>query len=242
MFTIAICDDDMNILVSIKKYIEEFARENKISVSIDLFNSGRELLKSSLKYNIIFLDIILQAENGIEIGNLLKKRNTLAYIIYITNYRQYHEDAHNIVHSFAFLIKPISKTSIYKQLNDVLVYESQNTSTLYIARFITYEQGLTEFNIDDIYFFEYIKKRYVKICSKNGNYHFNEKIGNINIDMSNYDFFMPHQSFVVNLKYVKDIKNYELLMTNGIKIPLSQKRAVLFKNALNNYLEKMLIL
>ena len=26
---------------------------------------------------------------------------------------------------------------------------------------------------------------------------------------------MPHQSFVVNLKYVKDIKNYELLMTNG---------------------------
>lgn len=31
-------------------------------------------------------------------------------------------------------------------------------------------------------------------------------------------------------------------MTNGIRIPLSQKRAVLFKNALNNYLEKMLIL
>lgn len=47
--------------------------------------------------------------------------------------------------------------------------------------------------------------------------------------MASYNFFMPHQSFVVNLKYVKDIKNYELLMTNGIRIPLSQKRAVLFK-------------
>ncbi len=242
MFTIAICDDDKNILVSIKKYIEEFAIENNMSVSIDLFHSGRELLKSSLKYNIIFLDIILQEENGIEVGNLLRKRNTLVYIIYITNYRQYHEDAHNTVHSFAFLIKPITKTSIYNQLNDVLVYKSQSSSPLYMARFITYEQGLTEFNIDDIYFFEYIKKRDIKICSKNGSYHFNEKIGNINIDMSNYDFFMPHQSFVVNLKYVKDIKHYELLMTNGIRIPLSQKRAVLFKNSLNNYLEKMLIL
>ena len=70
MFTIAICDDDKNILVSIKKYIEEFAIENNMSVSIDLFHSGRELLKSSLKYNIIFLDIILQEENGIEVGNL----------------------------------------------------------------------------------------------------------------------------------------------------------------------------
>lgn len=59
----------------------------------------------------------------------------------------------------------------YKQLNDILIYESQNNDPLYIARFITYEQGLTEFNIDDIYFFEYIKKRYVKICSKSGDYH-----------------------------------------------------------------------
>lgn len=242
MFTIAICDDDKSILDSIHKYIKEFASENNLSVSVDLFDSGRELLNSSLKYNIIFLDIILQKENGIDIGTILRKSNSFVYIIYITNYRKYHEKAHNDVHSFAFLTKPISKGSIYKQLNDILIYESQNTSPLYIARFITYELGLTEFNIDDIYFFEYLRKRYVKICSKNGDYHFNEKIGNINIDMSNYDFFMPHQSFVVNLKYVKDIKNYELLMTNGARIPLSQKRAVLFKNALNNYLEKMLIL
>lgn len=241
MLTIAICDDDKGILSSIKQHVEEFAMENNISVSIDLFDSGSNLLKSSSNYKIIFLDIILQTENGIEIGNLLRKKHPLAYIIYMTNYRKYHEAAHNTVHSFAFLVKPITKPNIYKQLNDILVYESQSTSSLYIARFITYEQGLTEFNIDDIYFFEYIKKRYVKICSKNGNYHFNEKIGNINIDMSNYDFFMPHQSFVVNLKYVKDIKNYELLMINGVNIPLSQKRAVLFKNALNNYLEKMLI-
>ena len=41
--------------------------------------------------------------------------------------------------------------------------------------------------------------------------------------MLEYDFFMPHQSFIVNLKYVKDVKNYELLMVNGDRIPLSQK-------------------
>ena len=140
------------------------------------------------------------------------------------------------------LLSQFQKKSFINNLMNILIYESQNNDPLYIARFITYEQGLTEFNIDDIYFFEYIKKRYVKICSKSGDYHFNEKIGNIDIDMASYNFFMPHQSFVVNLKYVKDIKNYELLMTNGIRIPLSQKRAVLFKNALNNYLEKMLIL
>ena len=241
MFTVAICDDDKIVLSSIQKCIEEFATENNISISVDLYDSGKKLLESSPKYNVIFLDIILQTENGIDIGTQLRKLNAFTYIIYITNYKQYHETAHNNVHSFAFLTKPISKKIIYKQLNDILIYESQNNDPLYIARFITYEQGLTEFNIDDIYFFEYIKKRYVKICSKSGDYHFNEKIGNIDIDMASYNFFMPHQSFVVNLKYVNDIKNYELLMTNGIRIPLSQKRAVLFRNALNNYLEKMVL-
>ena len=50
------------------------------------------------------------------------------------------------------LLSQFQKKSIYKQLNDILIYESQNNDPLYIARFITYEQGLTEFNIDDIYF------------------------------------------------------------------------------------------
>ena len=116
-----------------------------------------------------------------------------------TNYKQYHETAHNNVHSFAFLTKPISKKIIYKQLNDILIYESQNNDPLYIARFITYEQGLTEFNIDDIYFFEYIKKRYVKICSKSGDYHFNEKIANIDIDMASYNFW-EYPKVCVNLQ------------------------------------------
>ena len=147
MFTVAICDDDKIVLSSIQKCIEEFATENNISISVDLYDSGKKLLESSPKYNVIFLDIILQTENGIDIGTQLRKLNAFTYIIYITNYKQYHETAHNNVHSFAFLTKPISKKIIYKQLNDILIYESQNNDPLYIARFITYEQGLTEFNI-----------------------------------------------------------------------------------------------
>ena len=121
MFTVAICDDDKIVLSSIQKCIEEFATENNISISVDLYDSGKKLLETSLKYNVIFLDIILQTENGIDIGTQLRKLNAFTYIIYITNYKQYHETAHNNVHSFAFLTKPISKKIIYKQLNDILI-------------------------------------------------------------------------------------------------------------------------
>ena len=83
MFTVAICDDDKIVLSSIQKCIEEFATENNISISVDLYDSGKKLLETSLKYNVIFLDIILQTENGIDIGTQLRKLN--AFILQIIN-------------------------------------------------------------------------------------------------------------------------------------------------------------
>ena len=83
MFTVAICDDDKIVLSSIQKCIEEFATENNISISVDLYDSGKKLLETSLKYNVIFLDIILQTENGIDIGTQLRKLNAFTYIILI---------------------------------------------------------------------------------------------------------------------------------------------------------------
>ncbi len=46
MFTVAICDDDKIVLSSIQKCIEEFATENNISISVDLYDSGKKLLET----------------------------------------------------------------------------------------------------------------------------------------------------------------------------------------------------
>lgn len=241
MIKIAICDDDEKQLILLCNYIKMFSDEQKTPISIHRFTTGNQLLNAPHQYDIIFLDIILESENGIEIGEALRRRNRTTYIIYITNFRQYHEAAHNVVHAFAYLIKPLTKEKIHGQLMDILSCRAQLAPNYFTLYFLTYENGLIELPIKDIYFFEYIKKRYIRIHSKKGIFHFNQKISQLNNDMSYYDFFMPHQSFIVNLKHVKAIKNYDLFMTNGTTVPLSQKRAVLFKNVLNDYLEKMLI-
>ena len=43
--------------------------------------------------------------------------------------------------------------------------------------------------------------------------------------MKPYGFAMSHQSFVVNLYYVDKISNQMLIMKNGDKVYLAQKRA-----------------
>ncbi len=54
--------------------------------------------------------------------------------------------------------------------------------------------------------------------------------------MEAYGFAMPHKSFVVNLHAVEKIYGYELTLTDGSRIPLSQKKSVQFRRLLNQYL------
>ena len=54
--------------------------------------------------------------------------------------------------------------------------------------------------------------------------------------MEPYGFAMPHKSFVVNLYAVQRIHGYEITLTDGRVIPLSQKKSALFRRALNEYL------
>lgn len=49
---------------------------------------------------------------------------------------------------------------------------------------------------------------------------------------------MPHQSFIVNLKYVKDVKNYELLMVNGDRIPLFSKKSCFIQGCIEHLLKE----
>ena len=40
----------------------------------------------------------------------------------------------------------------------------------------------------------------------------------------NIDFAVPHKSFVVNLRHIKDIKGCDLLMTTGEIVPLLKRK------------------
>ena len=52
-----------------------------------------------------------------------------------------------------------------------------------------------------------------------------------------YNFESPHKSFIVNMLYVKRIKGFDILLENGDIVPLAQKRAVVFKNRFNDFLQ-----
>ena len=51
---------------------------------------------------------------------------------------------------------------------------------------------------------------------------------------------MPHKSFVVNFFHVKNLKGYDITMSDGSLVPLSQKKSSVFREELAVWLSEQI--
>lgn len=110
-------------------------------------------------------------------------------------------------------------------------YTLDHDQKILLKIFESGEQFLASKYIPDIYYFEYYDRK-VKIVTKDNIYVCKEKIGSIAERMMKYGFAMSHQSFVVNLYCVHEIKKQALVMKNGDEVFLAQKRASMIRKML----------
>ena len=113
----ALCDDDKYIIEELKKLLLTYAKENRIIIDIDEFESGEKLLNSENNYDIIVLDFQLGSTDGLTVAKELRKRNVLSCIIFLTSYPHFMIDAFE-VNTFRFLLKPIDKSKFFKAIDD----------------------------------------------------------------------------------------------------------------------------
>ncbi|SHK64235.1 two component transcriptional regulator, LytTR family [Anaerocolumna jejuensis DSM 15929] len=230
MVWIAICDDEAAVLQQTETLLKEYP---EVDFCIDIFTSGEALLESTRSYEIILLDIDMPETDGIETARLIRQRDKKVKLIYITNYSDYTVFAF-AVHAFAYLLKPLKKEELYKQLDEAFEYMQLSANPQ--LEFHTAE-GILRINSNDILYFEY-QNRKVYLRSKTDTYILKCKITDLGVQLKEKGFYMPHKSFVVNLYSVKNIKGYDIYLINGLTVPLSQKKSMEFRRALNRYLSE----
>lgn len=225
---IAICDDNQMTLLNMKEYLRDFEK----LFHIDLYDSGESLLASGKSYDFIFLDIDMKGISGIDTARMLRKKDRKAKIIYVTAYDDFRDYAFS-VHAFAYLVKPVSKEQIQDILREALEYTEVEDAIPSLC-FHT-DKGLLDIHARDICYFEY-QERKLRMVTVSGEYRITDSISHMLQRMENYDFLMPHKSFIVNLYHIKNLKGYDILMTDGSIIPLSQKKSADFRKKLAAYL------
>ena len=120
MHEIAICEDEQADRECLQGMLYTILDKYNIERQITCYNSGEELLSSGIQFQLIFMDIVMEGRNGIDIGQDIYNRNHTAKIIYQTNFGDYCKEALNPVHAFAYMEKPVDEKMLEKQVEEFL--------------------------------------------------------------------------------------------------------------------------
>lgn len=120
MYHISVCDDNCGELEKICSIVNGYTEENNINAQVNAFASGSELLEyenEGYHSDIYILDIIMPNMNGIELGKAIRRKNSGAFIIFLTTSKEYALESYS-VKAFSYLIKPAESENIITELAD----------------------------------------------------------------------------------------------------------------------------
>lgn len=219
MIRIAICEDEKEQQELLKNYIEKIFEKLYIKYSLDIFNSGEELLeKYSKDIDLILLDIQLGEINGMDTARKIRVLDNNVEIIFITSLIEYALEGYK-VRAYRYLVKPVKYEDIKENIiNCIKEVEIKNK---YI---IIKKQGhQIKLDINEITYIE-VQKETITIHTLNGVYKINGTMNNIEKEIDCSRFFRCHKSFLVNLEHIKIIKQYIAILENNEEVPVSRYR------------------
>lgn len=223
MLNIAICDDDVQTTGRMETTIQAIAKRNFVNVDTEVFWNGESLVASVMKgnrFDIIYLDIEMDKEDGISAARRIRLYDKNVLIIYVTSHENYMKESFD-VRPFQFLVKPVSEHQM--EVCFKAAYEDINSGDFYFR--YSYQRMNHKVPVRDILYFE-SNKRKIFIVTENETFELYGKLNEIESSLRTckVSFLRVHQSFLVNYKHV-DAQSYDfVVMDNGMKISISEDR------------------
>lgn len=224
MIRIAICDDHIEIIRQIERYISKLLRPKEYFTKG--FSSGEELL-IALKthdFDILFLDIQLGGIDGIQVNREMCKINAIPFIICISSYNDRYMDIAE-TQPFRFLKKPILREKLLTYLAEAIKQLQTNNT------FFHYRKGTKDFSVklSSIIYFE-SENHHIKIIHQNKKLsEFCGKIDEVEIQLAEKGFVRIHHSILVNEIHIVESSYETVILSNGEQKDISQKKRKLLR-------------
>ena len=175
--------------------------------------------------DILFMDVKIGNNNGIEFSKELRKNIPELIIIVTSKYSQYLIDGYSI-DAKRYFLKPIDEEIFNKEMENVLGLTFQKYMGFYDSAIAPYK-------------IHYNRILYVEFIDRVSILHF---VNNVQIKthyplkywqnkLNEYGFSQPYRSYIVNVKYILGISidEKDVYLVNNEKIPLSKFYKKTFK-------------
>lgn len=229
MIRLAICDDEKQDCLLLKKYVQEYMVKNDLNYDIHIFYNGKDLLQSDIDFDLIFLDILMEKPNGIEAAKAFLEQNKKQKIFYISSSNAYLKEGYR-VNAVRYITKPIDKNELFDDLNSVLKAIINENKYIFDETIPTIKIYLS-----DILFIEVIgRTSYIHTTTKI--YTSKKPLKTWLNELEKEHFYKSHNAYLVNARYVYNIKFDKIILKDKQEIPLSRTYKESFKNHYYEYI------
>lgn len=217
MFRIALCDDESCFLLHEKALIISYMKRNGYEYRIDAFSSGSELLAIGdeiRQYSIIFLDINMEEMDGLDTAREIRRYTDTTYLVFVTAYLSYAIEGYK-VNAIRFLLKDERNLGpAMKECLDVIIREKLRSEKKYSFDFV---EGSFEIGWNNIIYVESSLHKLIFYMNdkKRSRYTMYDKLDTIETRLQGSEFCRIHKSYLVNLKYVRNLERYRLELYDG---------------------------
>lgn len=221
-YQIGLCDDEIYQIKVNCLFLKEIAVKNQYDLEYHGFQSGKQI-RSYLDSNhldVLFLDIDLGEETGIEIAAWVSNNYPHIITIFVTGHREFAEEAFE-VEAMGYLVKPYDIKKMDNVMKKVMAQlEKKDTKKESHEIVITDENLKKKIDCRDILYIERQKAKSI-IMTRQKEYQVYETITSL-CDRIGDSFIRVNQGEVVNISLISEIKGNNVYLKNGKNMALGR--------------------
>lgn len=214
--SVMLVEDEEGIRKLLNKIIEKKSGFEVVAESDNLANAVTLFMKK--KPEVVFLDIEIGGESGLECAKIIADLEPKTKIIFATAHSEYMSDAFE-VYAFDYIVKPFNIDRVNHTLERIEgLSEKQTPDTSHLDKIVKYEKGLEKLlvkgkesmsfvDIKDIILVQREDGNTV-IYTKNDSFTTSASLSDIEAKLDKDQFLRSHKSYIINVSQIKKIEPY----------------------------------
>lgn len=233
MIKIGICDDDKNFRTLL---LEAIRKEDGESFIYE-YSTGEELVQDEENnLDLLLLDIQLPGISGNKASEIIKNKNQNIVLVFVSGiYLPTPESFY--VQPYRYLLKQSNPSEIQRELRAILEYTKEHKGKRYFIA--EYDGMYQKIDIDEILYISIIRRGCEIHILQNDSEKIlrtRKRIEEIEAELRKEYFCRIHKSFLVNPRYISEVKKSEIKMENNEILSVSKARRENFEDMFAEYL------